>query len=106
MDILEEVALVELDMDVAECEGLKTYVRRGQVYVKCYSTDWALGGPIIEREGIEIQRDDDDTPENRWYARIDFTNANGDFCIIGKFAPTPLVAAMRCYVASKQGEMK
>ena len=96
MNIVEEIAGVELDCSVAECEGLKTYV------YPCYSTDWALGGPIIEREGIEIQRDDDDAPENRWYARIDFTDANGDFCIIGKFAPTPLVAAMRCYIASKQ----
>jgi len=63
------------------------------------STDWAQGGPIIEREGIGF--------------KLSGTLA---FCAwksygIGKhqnehsqYGPTPLVAAMRCYVASKLGD--
>jgi hypothetical protein len=64
-----------------------------------YSTNWAQGGPIIEREGIGIDQYAD---YPRWQA---FTPApeqpsgqavcNGD---------TPLIAAMRCYVASKLGD--
>jgi hypothetical protein len=57
-----------------------------------YSTEWAQGGPIIEREGIAI---DFDMPA--WCAS---DNANPIAC----YGPTPLIAAMRCYVTSKLGE--
>lgn len=55
------------------------------------STNWAQGGPIIEREKI--------TPEwtgENWMAYI---RHDDEF-----FGPTPLIAAMRCYVASKLGD--
>jgi hypothetical protein len=73
--------------------------------VKPYSTDWAQGGPILERERfiriaanvsggftvsskiVEIQ--DDDSFNIRWVHGV---------------GPTPLIAAMRCYVASKLGD--
>ena len=62
-----------------------------------YSTDWSQGGPIIERERILIQ------PEigkegcgNAWNA-ISMADTEA-------YGPTPLVAAMRCYVASKLGD--
>jgi hypothetical protein len=55
-----------------------------------YSTDWSDGGPIIERECIELTLNTD-TTGGKWKA--------GD-CT----GPTPLVAAMRCYVASKLGD--
>lgn len=58
-----------------------------------YSEDWAKGGPIIEREGISLDKMYD-TPE--WCASMENTK--------GYRGPTPLVAAMRCYVASKLGE--
>jgi hypothetical protein len=59
-----------------------------------YSTDWSDGGPIIERERINV----DPSPDNpEWYAYFD----NGGKWFSG---PTPLVAAMRCYVASKLGD--
>jgi hypothetical protein len=55
-----------------------------------YSTDWAHGGLIIERENISTDKDHD-----CWNASID-----GPAYYSG---PTPLIAAMRCYVASKLG---
>jgi hypothetical protein len=61
------------------------------VAVPHYSTDWALGGPIIEREKIDLQWD-----MNRWNAAIGPMR-----WYIG--GPTPLIAAMRCYVTSKLG---
>jgi hypothetical protein len=60
-----------------------------------YSTDWAEGGPIIERERISTQ-----TTENHWEA--DVTTESGAF--VRSCGPTPLVAAMRCFVASKLGD--
>lgn len=60
------------------------------------STDWAQGGPIIEREGITVAPDDVEP----WCAFIDRGTAE-DVIYSGK---TPLIAAMRCYVASKLGE--
>ena len=51
-----------------------------------FSKDWAQGGPIIERELIAIHGD--------WKATLGEGTYEG---------PTPLIAAMRCYVASKLG---
>jgi len=62
-----------------------------------YITDWALAGPIIERECIAISclHITGYTP-NTWTARHPQRfSAEG---------PTPLIAAMRCYVASKLGD--
>ena len=63
------------------------------------STNWLLGGPIIEREEfclMPILEDDDSTA---WAAdkRID------DLWDQNFTGQTPLIAAMRCYVASKLG---
>ena len=58
------------------------------------STDWAQGGPIIEREKIGLFFDR--ACGNRWRAN----HITAPYQI----ARTPLVAAMRCYVASKLGD--
>jgi hypothetical protein len=59
-----------------------------------YTTDWALAGPIIEREKIIL-----DIWGDEWLAtRIE------DPAISEAIGPTPLIAAMRCYVASKLGD--
>ena len=58
------------------------------------STNWNDGGPIIERDKIELSYDG-----NEWSS----THATWGEDSIG-FGPTPLVAAMRCYVASKLGD--
>ena len=79
-----------LDWAVAQCEYFP--VRNG-FDDNCpeYSTDWAYGGPIIERERICLI----DQGGDYWQALWGWKEA---------FGPTPLIAAMRCYVASKLGD--
>ena len=70
-----------------------------------FSTDWNLAGPIIEQEGINLTMflEDEVDPEDvgNWCAAYDRENLGDDekSCT----ASTPLIAAMRCYVASKLG---
>ena len=59
------------------------------------STDWSQGGPIIERERIDIRFDRTGRSTYPWVA------SNLERMLGG---PTPLLAAMRCYVASKLGD--
>lgn len=54
--------------------------------------NWSQGGPIIERKEIETRK----ANRKEWGAWKD-----GVGCI---HDPTPLIAAMRCYVASKLGD--
>jgi hypothetical protein len=91
-----ELTGAALDWAVAKCEGAELYISYGAA---CrvggwidYSTDWAQGGPIIEREKIQIK----ENGCGHWFAKIGK----------GKWmrGPTPLIAAMRCYVASKLGD--
>ena len=64
------------------------------------STNWAQGGPIIERlDGFHLKSWLESSPQTRCEARIN--NYEGNWVAFG---PTPLVAAMRCYVASKLGD--
>lgn len=104
-----ELTGAALDWAVAEASGTpiyrswKTLTRMdmdGQHYwqpLNKYSTDWAQGGPIIEREGIWLQPEvGKEGTASAWYAvSMDGHDAYG---------PTPLIAAMRCYVASKLGD--
>ena len=63
-----------------------------------YSTDWAHGGPIIEREGISVMY--------RTGVRM-IANINGQYeQTIGHLhkGNIGLLVAMRCYVASKLGD--
>ena len=65
-----------------------------------YSSEWGLGGPIIARECITVGPYA--TPKNLFKAyRWTDTNAV-DFASWCE-GETPLIAAMRCYVASKFG---
>jgi hypothetical protein len=57
------------------------------------STNWAQGGPIIEREEIDTVK----VGVKQWRGRIEAGNP------VSGYGPTPLIAAMRCYVASKLG---
>lgn len=93
-----------LDWAVAKCEGIGlgprgsvVYYHEGEPAMWQPSTDWAQGGPIIEREKISVSPEY--LPCNGWVA---------DTKIVGEkthqHGPTPLIAAMRCYVASKLGD--
>jgi hypothetical protein len=90
-----------LDWAVAKCEVGAEFI--GAIDdPHFYSTDWAQGGPIIERERIQITPRGETT--NMWEAII-FDNIfmdDGSDCF--QTGTTPLIAAMRCYVASKLGE--
>ncbi len=98
-----------LDLAVARAAGLKPYPRsRGEhiwycgpeYYVKedyKPSTNWACGGPIIEREGIGLLPD-----VSGWEAGlIGKTNPCDD--LVTANGPTPLIAAMRAFVIAKLG---
>ncbi|MFM0270122.1 DUF2591 family protein [Paraburkholderia aspalathi] len=63
------------------------------------SLDWNLAGPIIDREKIGITFG---TASGLWHAMA--MNAGVLSVKWHITAPTPLVAAMRCYVALKFGE--
>lgn len=114
-----ELTGAALDWAVAECEGQETEILKApallQVYVKRKlgapyrfnpSTDWAQGGPIIEREDITILfHDGYISIPNTWFACKDFYYDGIE--ISDKYSyqgNTPLIAAMRCYVASKMGD--
>ena len=65
------------------------------------STNWAQGGPIIEREHIQLLR----FIGNEWEAQVGDTHTyidqySGD-AVAG---PTPLISAMRCLIATKLGD--
>jgi hypothetical protein len=67
------------------------------VAVPNYSTSWAQGGPIIELERICL-RDTGEDGDLMW-------EADDQRDAVGKYrGPTPLIAAMRCYVASVLGD--
>ena len=69
---------------------------------QCYwnpTTDWAQGGPIIEIMGMGITRTNK-TNEEPWAACV-AQYPSADIYLHGA---TPLVAAMRCYVAYRWGD--
>ncbi|CAB4132749.1 Bacteriophage P22, NinX [uncultured Caudovirales phage] len=60
---------------------------------RLYSEKWEAGGPIIERERIVLDFDG-----NSWCAWCSTIKPSANY------GQTALIAAMRCYVASKLGE--
>ena len=94
-----ELTGAALDWAVAKCEVGEEFI--GEIDdPHFYSTDWAQGGAIIEHEQISVwvyQWNDQGDLENGWYAEA----KDGDHVQSGT---TPLIAAMRCYVASKLGD--
>lgn len=67
-----------------------------------YSHQWHEGGPIIERERIQL-RDHKDI-DGHWTAMTHVIDGGMVLRSIFEDGPTPLVAAMRAYVASKMGD--
>ena len=95
-----ELTGAALDWAVAKCEGIGlgprgsvVYYFEGEPAMWQPSTDWSQGGPIIEREGVSLEYS---AQPEKWCA-----------CIMADqevYGPTALIAAMRCYVASKLGD--
>jgi len=98
-----------LDWAVAKCEGIVW--EQGDLDAGEYgpgfapATDWEYGGPIIEREGMELlcnvspaQAKAFKNAAPDWFACLKYKRADH------WHGPTPLIAAMRCYVASKLGD--
>lgn len=89
-----------LDWAVAKCELPEGWNDAEIILGEAtdYSTDWSQGGPIIEREGVAIRKSFTDE-RNEWTSHIWTDNKT-----VFESGPTPLIAAMRCYVASKLGD--
>ena len=85
---VSELNDADLDWAVSQIEGMYRY----------YSIDWAESGLIIEREEIALEPMTDSDYGDGWLA----TRVEGP-AVCMEFGPTPLVAAMRCYVGSKLG---
>lgn len=130
---VSEASGVVLDWLVAECEGHSlelnyqyTEGRRFDGWWQCgpghwqplcsYSTNWAAGGPIIEREGIGTLFDAGSAcREPAWFATPDdqqvshgYEGENFDPAFMvyeadGCYGPTSLIASMRCFVTSRLG---
>ena len=112
-----ELTGTALDWAVAKAEGheidslmggavwywLKCSLTGAQEVVEVFnpSTDWAQGGPIIGREIHSITDTTMRSDMNfAWLAKIHV----GEGLCVSMYGPTPLIAAMRCYVASKLGD--
>ena len=68
-------------------------------YTPLFSTNWAQGGPIIEREEIALEPMTHDEHGDGWLA----TRVEGS-SVCMEFGQTMLIAAMRCFVVSHLGE--
>jgi len=101
-----ELTRAALDWAVAKAEGISlgprgsiVYYHEGEPAMWHPSTNWAQGGPIIEREELTLSHSPYD---HVFYGRT------RPWCAEKKgrmeYGPTPLIAAMRCYVASKLGD--
>jgi hypothetical protein len=90
-----ELTGAALDWAVAKCEGYWLDLVPEGEYTP--STNWAQGGPIIEREKIDVIADPNG--KDVWMGRLYLNWVKYE-----AFATTPLIAAMRCYVASKLGD--
>jgi hypothetical protein len=92
-----ELSGAALDWAVAKCEEpnltLEAFQQDWEKYNCAASIDWAQAGPIIEREKIDTYYG-----EKGWWQAVAETND------VFAFGSTPLIAAMRCYVASKLGD--
>lgn len=97
-----------LDWAVAKCEGEIFSPLASSCHYFAPSTNWAQGGPIIEREGIELLCNVTAKEASRyiagtqadWQAFYRNTRNTED----RSFAATPLVAAMKAFVRRTLGD--
>ena len=107
-----ELTGAALDWAVAKCEGRNVFIKHAPVqvmytpqgkrswYIYTPSTNWSQGGPIIEREAHNLFKHNGGS---EWCCACN-VQREGYVAIITADGPTPLIAAMRCYVASKLGD--
>ena len=94
-----------LDWAVAQIEGETEHVQFSALpssrHYYAPSRKWAQGGPLIDKMGgFELKVWLESKPETKCEAHIH--NYDGNWIVFG---PTPLIAAMRCLVASKLGDV-
>lgn len=116
-----ELIGIALDWAVAKCEGYTSDSYMRSAYIKTDvnnkplgvqvpkdyeyiwfnpSTNWAIAGPIIEQTHISIGYERYSAIDGKlWDAVIP-----GGTSLFLEYGCTPLLAAMRCYVASKLGD--
>lgn len=110
-----ELTGAALDGAVAKCEGIDVWKEPDGMYLNdggevgfMYrpSTDWSQGGPIIERERISVRRSDGQWVAEWWADNSGMAKSPAQRFVHNRFmaGTTPLIAAMRCFVASKLGE--
>ena len=87
-----ELTGAALDWAVTKIEAERKLFTIYPQYITPYSTDWSQGGPIIQREELSSLK---------CYSTNEWGCLNGEIFCEG---PTPLIAAMRCYVTSKLGD--
>jgi hypothetical protein len=99
-----ELTGAALDWAVAACEGYAGIALQERTNTDWYSpsTNWAQGGPIIDREEIGIKRNAPCSDGRKWEASGSITAKGAGYRFA--YGPTPLIAAMRCYVVSKLGD--
>ena len=99
-----------LNWAVAQCEMMQEdYRDRGLLVHRIgyghpmppYSINWAQGGPIIEREKIELRCNDYEWQAFCFGFPVSRAHSGTRTWAAG---PTPLIAAARCLVASRIGD--
>ena len=105
---------IEYQRMVAEGEHVKQWVlddHRAGAGINHYSTNWLWGGPIIQREGLNLSVDyqddalSDDMVQIGWKGNLWNNSVPGTAGFLQwAYGPTPLIAAMRCLAASKLGD--
>ena len=117
-----EATNTQINWLVAKCEGKESTLSvdgngelfnleavDGEGMWMRYSTNWTQGGPIIDREKIAMSS----APDGLWAAYMpkgtQWLEHGGKTAEVfnwhfKQMGYTPLIAAMRCYVASKLGD--
>jgi len=94
-----EATSIQLNFMVAKATGMIVVNQNGGVFWGNFATvtpvtSWAQAGPIIESEKIDL-----------FCSGYSWTASTGDCAVnVITTGPTPLIAAMRCFVTSKLGD--
>lgn len=101
---MSELIGAELDAAVARAEGWNYWEDADGEEGWRPSTDWSQGGPIIERERINlnpwVETDGRYCDDHGYWHDESGWDADGGNGMYGR-GPTPLIAAMRAFIASK-----